>query len=89
MDLQYFQLQMDLQYFQLEATIRQYLKTHSIKATYNHFTKNCVEMACDENNFLKIYLEVHFNNEELYLSLWYEPDDFSQRCRMKELIIRK
>ena len=72
-----------------ENKIRDYLKTHSIKSTYNKFTKRGVVLERDDNTSLEIVLEVHYQYEELYFSLWYEPIDFSKRFKVKEIVISK
>jgi len=72
-----------------EKQIRDYLKTHSIKSTYDKFTKHDIVLERDDNTSLEICLESHYQYEELYFHLYYEPFDFSKRFKVKEIVILK
>jgi hypothetical protein len=49
---------------------------------YNTKCANGIELfTCGD---FQVVLESHYAYEELYLSIWYEPQDFSQRQQLIE-----
>ena len=65
--------------------INEMKKKKSLRTIYNQITKHGVEIFIDGD--YRVLLEAHYLFENLYLSLWYEPEDFSQSRRISKFVI--
>jgi hypothetical protein len=69
-------------------TIFEKKRTKALRTIYNELTKkNGVEVFSSDDHV--VVIEAHHNYEELYVSEWFEPTDFSQRRCLNSVIIPK
>ena len=61
--------------------------TKALRTIYNQLTKNGIEVFKIDD--YQVVIEAHYNFSCLYVSLWFEPQDFSQRKCLKNLQITK
>lgn len=61
-------------------------KTKALRTIYNEMTKNGNEFIDGE---YVVAIEARHDYEELYVSQWFEPNDFSQRKCLTSIIIPK
>jgi len=69
------------------STLYEYLKNHSVRDTYNHFTRQGIEI--EKDNDYSLFLEVHYQYKELYLTIMKYEDDFFKRYKVNEFSISK